>query len=325
MSNGRRLRLWPYSTYRDFQHDARNAAATWFAEQNLSVDPRRPYVLGRDEDWTNNLILPEVRTYFSEEQAARAARGEGFSRHRHAHSGLSSQAMLFNLIGPLIARDDLEPLVTLLQQCGYLEDPGPYTVSFEYEDRSILLESSQHPTSMDLVLRDATRNLALFVECKFTEKEFGRCSLFGRHKCDGLNPSGDFSRCYLHNTGRRYSTLLDKYGFLDGPLGQEDHCLLAHHYQFFRCVLFALEHGRPFLLLTDARSPVFHHDGPDEQRGLMPFLLGFVPEQWRSQIGIITIQDIAGAIRDSGRHEWIGGFERKYGLANGDADIQVEE
>jgi hypothetical protein len=314
MSRKGKVHPWPYPAYRQFREHVRGSATAWFTRQNLAVDPELAYVLASGVDWTENLILPEVRTYIRAQEAGRVARGEGFSRHRHAHSGLSSQALLVNLIGPLIVRDDLEPLVDLLAQRGYLSDSGPFSATFEYEKASVLGETSGQPTAMDLVLHDVTGNLALFVECKFTEQEFGGCSVFGRRKCDGLNPSADFNLCYLHNRGRRYWTLLEKYGFLEGPLGQEDHCLLAHHYQFFRCVLFALEHGRPFLLLSDARSPVFQWNGPDGQCGLMPFLLEYVPAGLRSQVGMITIQEIVGAIRESGRHEWIGAFERKYGL-----------
>jgi hypothetical protein len=306
---------WSYPAYHLFHETVKDSAAAWFAEQNVPVDPRRTYVLGEGVDWTENLILPEVRAYIRDQEAARIARGVGFSRHRHAHSGLSSQTLLVNLIGPLIVRGDLVPLIELLAQRGYLHDPEPYSASFEYENPGVLGETSGQPTSMDLVLHNASGAPVLFVECKFTEPEFGGCSVFGRRRCDGANPTGDFSLCYLHNTGRHYWRLLEKYGFLDGPLGQEDHCLLAHHYQFFRCVLFALEHGRPFLLLSDARSPVFQWDGPDGQQGLMPFLLAFVPEQWRRQVGVITIQEVVSATRESGRHEWIGAFERKYGLS----------
>ena len=52
----------------------------------------------------------------------------------------------------------------------------------------------------------------------------------------------------------------------------------------------------------------------DVERGLMPFLLLLIPAAARARIKVLYIQDVVTAIRESGRHEWIGEFERKYGL-----------
>jgi hypothetical protein len=46
----------------------------------------------------------------------------------------------------------------------------------------------------------------------------------------------------------------------------------------------------------------------------LTLLLEFVPEKVRPQLKAITVQEVVAAIKASGRHPWIGEFERKYGL-----------
>jgi len=45
-----------------------------------------------------------VAAYIEEEHAQREAQQQGFPLHKYTHHGLSSQAMLFNLVGSLIVR-----------------------------------------------------------------------------------------------------------------------------------------------------------------------------------------------------------------------------
>jgi hypothetical protein len=306
-------KTWPYPRHRHFQAALRHAAAAWFAARSLPVRPRMPYILARWDDWPQNLILPEVAAYIRQVRAARAEQGQGFPLHKYVHHGLSSQALLFNLIGPLILADDLLPFQAAGARRGLHWPAGPLAAYFEYEDRAVFNEDSGQPTSIDLVLKSPAGAPQLFVECKFTETEFGGCSIYAQGDCNGQNPASNLSLCYLHHIGRRYWTLLAKHGFLDGPLGQQKTCMLANHYQFFRCLLFALEHGAPFVLLGDARSPVFDSDGHQGRRGLLPLLEGFVPDEKRSQIVSLRVQDVVRAIRESGRHPWITEFETKYG------------
>ena len=96
--------------------------------------------------------------------------------------------------------------------------------------------------------------------------------------------------------------------------GQNATCILVNYYQFFREVIFALELGGSFVLLSDERSPTFSCDGPQGKRGLMPFLLSLLPESVHDRIATVSIQQVVAAIRSSGRHEWIAEFERKHGL-----------
>ena len=91
-------------------------------------------------------------------------------------------------------------------------------------------------------------------------------------------------------------------------------CILVSYYQFFREVIFALELGGSFVLLSDERNPTFSCDGPQSKRGLMPFLLSLVPQSLHTRIATVSIQQAVAALKSSGRHGWITEFERKYGL-----------
>ena len=96
----------------------------------------------------------------------------------------------------------------------------------------------------------------------------------------------------------------------DGPI-----CPLANYYQFFREIVFALAKDGEFVLLFDRRSPVFYRPVDGADTGLMAFLSTFVPQKHMSHVHAISIQEIAASIRHSGRHnDWIGDFEKKYGL-----------
>jgi hypothetical protein len=46
----------------------------------------------------------------------------------------------------------------------------------------------------------------------------------------------------------------------------------------------------------------------------MPFLLSLTPDHLHAKVKILYIQEVVNAIRETGNHEWIGEFEKKYGL-----------
>jgi hypothetical protein len=99
-------------------------------------------------------------------------------------------------------------------------------------------------------------------------------------------------------------------------LRNEQQCIFVAHYQFFREILFSLEKGGAFVLLSDERSPVFHCSVNGEKRGLMPFLMEFVPDGLKNRVASISVQQLTNTIKESNRHsDWIDQFERKYGLA----------
>jgi len=222
--------------------------------------------------------------------------------------------MLINLIGPLLVRADLSPLRAAMESKS-VEWPGESAKAiFEYEDRSVFNEDSGQPTSIDLAIIDADGRPRIFIEAKFVEQEFGGCSVFEAGDCDGRNPAADLELCYLHHIGREYWSLMRKYGIDQGAIGHDAQCILCNHYQFFREVLFAFENDGIFVLLCDERSPVFYSDGSKGQRGLMPFLLGLLPQELRHRVAQVTIQDLISEIESSGTCGWVNDFEDKYGL-----------
>lgn len=315
IANSRRLaHTWPYPRHNQFVTHLRQAAKDWFAELKYAVHPKYAYCLAEWADWHKNIIVPEVATYIENIRNERASIRQGFPLHDYIHHGLSSQALLFNLIGSLIVRNDLESLREAVRSSNLVWPGLSQRTMFEYEDRLVFNEDSGQPTSIDLVIGDPNTTGSLFVECKLVETEFGGCSVFNQGDCDGANPVADFSRCYLHHIGRRYWTLLKKHGFLDGPIKVDTTCVLASHYQFFRLVLFALERGGTFVLLSDERSPTFSCQGPMGERGLMSLLLQYVPKRHRTSVGQISIQNVVAAVIASNRHDWIADFKLKYGM-----------
>jgi hypothetical protein len=140
--------------------------------------------------------------------------------------------------------------------------------------------------------------------------------VFANGDCNGRNPLSGKNTCYLNHIGRKYWDLVEKHG-LSKLLRNERQCIFVAHYQFFREFLFSLEKGGTFILLSDERSPVFHCSVNGESRGLMPFLIDFVPEELKNRVASLSVQQVTNAIRESNRHgDWIDQFERKYGLSS---------
>ena len=103
-------RNWAYPRHREFEALLKQAAVRWFAAKGYPVNPRQRYILDAWDNWHGNIILPEVANYIDHQIADRDQRSEGFALHRSVHHGLSSQALLFNLVGPLVTCGDFEPL-----------------------------------------------------------------------------------------------------------------------------------------------------------------------------------------------------------------------
>jgi len=314
--NSRQLaKNWPYPRHKIFEKELRTAASEWFKSRGCLTHPRMPYCLKEWNEWKSNIILEETSLYIEKCRKECQNSGKPFPLHKYIHHGLSSQAMVFNLITPLIIRNDYKPISQILLQKNIDAEFQIMSASFEYEDRDVFNEDSGQPTSVDLVLENSDKKPLVFIESKLAEKEFGGCSVFSGGDCNGQNPLPDKKQCYLHFIGRKYWDLIEKYGFSE-TLKNEHQCIFIVYYQYFRELLFSLEKGGIFVLLSDERSPVFHCSANGVEKGLMAFLSKFVPHKHRRRIASVSVQQLVSSIKKSGRHQdWIGEFEIKYGLA----------
>lgn len=315
MNSWQLAQQWPFPRHNVFEKELRAAAADWFKARGYATRSRMPYCLKAWSEWTDNIILDEVAAYIENCRTACKLNGEPFPLHKYVHHGLSSQAMAFNLIGPLITRDDMGPLLTLLKQQNIHVPGDVVSACFEYEEREVFNEDRGQPTSIDVVLKNREQVPVVFIEVKLAEKGFGGCSVFANGDCNGRSPLSGNNTCYLQFIDRWYWHLMEKYGFSQ-MLEDERQCIFVAHYQFFREVLFSLEKGGIFILLSDERSPVFHCSADGAGRGLMPFLLEFVPNDLKDRIASVSIQRFLTILKQSEKHrDWVDPFERKYGLA----------
>lgn len=317
MQNNRSLaHTWGYPRHRRFVDQVRTAATVWFRSKEMPVNSKYPYILAEWKDWPKNIILDEVAKYIKDISESQRLNSLNFPLHKYIHHGLSSQAMLFNLAGPLLVRGDLSPLRNVIERKGLEWPDGGTRAMFEYEDRNVFNEDRGQPTSIDLVIQDAHGHPKIFIESKFVEQEFGGCSVFCAGDCDGQNPASNTSLCYLHHIGRKYWPLMQKYGIDNGHIVKDAACIFANHYQFFREAIFAFEHEGIFLLLCDERSPVFYSDGSNGPRGVMPFLISLLPDELKRHVSYVTVQELVAEIESLAHHEWLIEFKAKYGLSS---------
>lgn len=306
---------WPYPHHNAFESQLRERAATYFRRKEYAVRKGRPYILVEWRQWPSNIILKEVSDFINMERDQRARQRVGFPLHSYIHHGLSSQAMLFNLMGPLVIRDDFEPIKAVIESKGVNLPKGKITARFEVEDRKVFNETNGQPTSIDLALYNDSVP-SLFIEAKFVEREFGGCSVFKRGDCEGRNPASQLSLCYLHQMPRWYWKLMLKHNVLNDAWKNSPVCPLANYYQFFRVLLFALHHNGLFVFLHDERNPTFSRKGTDGYRGIFAFLVSMLPEELRSRIIEISTQELFQTIQKSGRHaDWTSEFAEKYGMS----------
>lgn len=294
----------------------RVVASSYFRDKGLPTNKRYPFILADQEMWPDNIILPEVTDYIIGEREKAMGESRPYPLHKYIHHGLSSQALLFNLAGPMIVRDDLEPLRLACRDRGIPWPDGKTTAVFEMEDRSVFDEQTAQPTSIDLVIKNEGAGGWLFVESKFTESGFGNCTHLVSGDCEGRNPAGDFDACYLHSIGRKYWPQMQEHGFLDGPLAKSPFCPMASYYQFFREVLFSIHHDGYFVLLHDERNTAFFSavEGlPD--RGIYPLMVSLLPEKLKSRVKQVTFQEVFAQVKISPVHEdWVDEFARKYDI-----------
>jgi POLQ-like helicase len=313
-SNLEPVNSWPYPHHNLFESELQSYAESYFHQKGYTVRKKQPYILTERKQWRNNIILTEVAEFITSERNQRASQHVSFPLHGYIHHGLSSQAMLFNLVGPLVIRDDFEPIKEVIESKGVNLPKGKITAQFEFEDRKVFNETHGQPTSIDLVLYiDSVPSL--FIEAKFVERKFGGCSVFKRGDCEGRNPASQLSFCYLHQMPRWYWKLMLKHNVLNNAWKNSPVCPLANYYQFFRVLLFALHYNGLFVFLHDQRNPTFYYKGPDGYRGIFAFLVSMLPEELRSKIIEISTQELFKSIQKSGRHaDWTSEFAEKYGM-----------
>ena len=195
MNNRQLARTWP------FKRELRDAAG-WFSNKGLATHARMRYCLKSHDSWPENIICTDVAEYIRQKHERNSGK-DSFPLHKYLHHGLSSHAMVFNLVGQLIVRKDIKPLRVAIEKAGIPWPTGEVIAGFEYDDRAVFNEDSGQPTSIDLAISGETARI--FIEAKLVEREFGSCSVFSGGDCDGKNPvSYGVDGCYLCHIGRKY-------------------------------------------------------------------------------------------------------------------------
>lgn len=313
MNSRQKAQQWLFPRHKQYSKEIRDAAVSWFKEKHFITHPHMPFCLAERSDWKKNIILEEVAEYV-EKQSKDAQTKKPFPLHKWVHHGTSSQAMAFNLVGPLIVRGQYEPLSKVLKSKNIPGGDGITGACFEYEDRDVFKEDTGQPTSVDIVLKNANGDPCIFIESKFEEQGFGGCSVFSNGDCSGKNPVGSKDDCFLHFIGREYWNLMEHHGIIES-VRNDRQCIFIAHYQFFREVIFAIEKGGTFVLLSDERSPVFQYRSGDAVIGLMPFLSGLLPDNLKEKVVTISIQELVAAIEKCKmHHDWINEFKKKYAI-----------
>lgn len=291
----------------NFVKNLQKQTAAYFRKKGYAVGGRS-YILKDYEDWKKNIITPEVAAYIYEKRKESAGKVP-FPLHKYIHHGLSSQACLFNLIGPLLVEGDFSALKEILGLSGLSLQGNIDSAEFEFSAREIFNENRGQPTSIDLYIQ-SDRDEKVFIEFKFTEAEFGTCSVYEDGDCDGLNPDRDLDLCYLHRLHRKYMSLMKKYELLKNY----EYCPFTEFYQAYRLLLNALEtQGQCyFLLIHDKRNPTFlMHDGALE-RGRFIRFKNLLPVEIRKKVFILDIQRIVEYLKKDRKFVWLTEFEEKY-------------
>ena len=295
--------------YQQFLKQRRSQAAEYFAAKGHAVLPEQPHVLADPNDWRLNIIDQGVHPYIEAESAKRRAQGKGFARHGAVHSGVSSQALLFNLVGPLVVRKEYRAFDAILHAAGFLVGGDVSRAEFEYEEPSIFHEyGGGQPTSVDLALWTDSGD-AVLIESKFTESGFGECSSKGRGgTCSGDNPLPDFSaNCYVSKQGRTCWEVFQRH-HLPGVFDLEvPECPIAGQYQLYRLVGFALKKGAHFVLLYDGRNPTFVGPG-----GCYSGFLDDLKPAAKAKCHALTIQRAVQALERHQGAERVLEFRKKY-------------
>ena len=224
------------------------------------------FVVGAAE---NNLLIPP-----SVEPGVRDAIVSSLpasERHSRFASMRSSQALVQSVFGSLAVMGKAAVLASLTTDDGLPSVQSGVRIQMEYLVKHMGEPSS---TSVDVWLDDGEHRVA--VECKFTERNFGRCSQPklqpGRNPkyCDGTytQQRGRLARCSLTESGVRYWRYLPE--LFDWPTDRDmQPCPLNDSYQLARNVLAACVRpdgmvdadGGHALVIYDERNPAFLQGG----------------------------------------------------------------
>ncbi len=260
------------------------------------------YILEKRGDWQHNIILGEVTDYIKNKKEECEKKKIPFPLHKWIHHGLSSQACLFNLLGPFVVNQDYATLKEILLLSG-LNIGNISSAEFEFSDRDIFKEYQGQPTSIDLYV-ETDKDEKVIVEFKFTESKFGTCSVYKNGDCDGANPRGSLGLCYLHQLGRTYMSLMEKYNLLNDA----ESCPFTEFYQAYRLLIFAREKNGYFLLIHDERNPTFL----TQDRGRYKRFKQLLPQNIADEIFILSIQQIVEYLQKDAKYNWLAEFKKKY-------------
>lgn len=302
--------MWGYKQYNDFRRDQNQIAANWFLKKNFAVQQKYPFILKSHNDWKSNIILSAVADFIDKTKNDYEKRKEPFPLHKYIHHGLSSQAMLFNLLGDSVVKKDLVFFSHLFDYADVYIDTDSELL-FEYSDRKTFNEKQQQPTSFDFAIKNKNGK-NVFVEAKYVETEFGKCSTIDNGDCEGLNPVNNPDLCYLTHKERNYWELMKKHG-LDKSYINSPICPFSVYYQFYRELLFAIENNGYYVILTDSRNPAFYKSANNSQRGLIPILINLIPGDLRPIIKMLNIQEVIDKLENLD-YDWTEEFRDKYGL-----------
>jgi len=292
----------------DLIRKLRRQTAVYFKNKGYAVSSNG-YILVNRDNWQDNIILPEVVTYIVEEIRHREQTENPFPLHKWIHHGLSSQACLFNLLGEFVVKQDYPTIKEIIS----LSEPelklaGNISIAqFEYEDRDVFAEYQGQPTSIDLVL-GTDRDEKVFIEFKFTEAEFGTCSVYEDGDCDGSNPKDNLNTCYLHQIGRTYMDLMNNYDLLSNI----EHCPFTEFYQAYRLLGFTLKNSGYLLLIHDERNPSFLAETGGIKRGKYQRFRRLLPKEVADKIHILGMQRILEYLEEYKSLSWLAEFREKY-------------
>lgn len=291
--------------------ELRNKLTQYFKINDVEVSKKYPFILANRDDWSKNIIDPRVVKYINDIRKDRKQNKKSFPLHKYIHHGLSSQAFLFNLIGPLIVEKRFNIIKEILIAAGANPSGEVSKVELEVEDRKVFNEKSGQPTSIDLVIY-TDEGEKYFFEFKFCEAEFGGCSLFSNGDCDGSNPICNFQMCILEDLKRNYWTIMKKYGLITQQVANDSRCPFVDLYQAYRVVMYSLVNGGEFILMYDDRNPVFLEKTISGERGLYKRFLNYLPIDIKSKCHMITTQEVCNIISYNITDAWIIEMKNKY-------------